>query len=58
MQGLLRTNLYNDVLNLVEVWVHEVLYLRAVYPEHHFKERTAFQLVVHTAKTSLLSRYL
>ena len=46
------------MLNVLELWVHEVLYCRRVYPEHHFAEKTAFQVIVHPAKTSLLRRYV
>lgn len=58
MQEVLRTNLYNEVLNLLELWVHQVLHRRGIYPDHHFAEQTAFQTSVRVAKTSLLSRYV
>lgn len=57
-ESALRTNLYNDVLNVLELWLHQVLFYRQVYPPHHFTQRTAFQVTVHVAKASLLNRYI
>lgn len=53
-----RTDKEQDAMNLMQTWVHSLLYHKNIYPEEAFTEKDIMGLPIFIASSTTLTDYL